>query len=224
MSDIADLERGYRRWLRCYPKTFRREHETEILGVLMAGARDGRRQPALTECLDLMSSALWMRLRPRVPRSDRSLFAAVRLMYLGAMVELAVAISVFATIGNVKANIVRRDPGYTRAQWHAELTGKLDPLVVAAVIAVGFWLWIAWANGRGHSWAVIAFAIFFSLTTKSLLTGVIHGSAVYARADLVLGIVLWFIELAALVLVGHRAFRKITASRLDATCPALGRL
>ncbi len=37
MTDATALERGYRRWLRWYPKTFRREHETEVLTVLMAG-------------------------------------------------------------------------------------------------------------------------------------------------------------------------------------------
>lgn len=36
MTGAADLERGYRRWLRWYPKEFRREHEEEILAVLMA--------------------------------------------------------------------------------------------------------------------------------------------------------------------------------------------
>jgi len=51
MTD-AELERGYRRWLRWYPKSFRREHGAEILGVLMAGAREGQRQPELMECLE----------------------------------------------------------------------------------------------------------------------------------------------------------------------------
>ena len=68
MIDAANLERGYRRWLRWYPASFRREYEAEMLGVLMAGARAGQRQPTLMECLDLMCGALWMRLRPRVSR------------------------------------------------------------------------------------------------------------------------------------------------------------
>jgi len=55
MTDAADLERGYRRWLRWYPKSFRRVHEAEILAVLMAGAREDQRQPELIECLDLMA-------------------------------------------------------------------------------------------------------------------------------------------------------------------------
>jgi hypothetical protein len=39
------------------------------------------------------------------------------------------------------------------------------------------------------------------------------GSAVYARADLAIGIVLWLVELVAVVLVFHKEFRKIAVSR-----------
>ncbi len=54
MTDVDDLERRYRRWLRWYPTAFRREHEEEILGVLLAGADDGQRHPRPTDCLDLI--------------------------------------------------------------------------------------------------------------------------------------------------------------------------
>src|SRR5205823_5799728 len=118
MTDAADLERRYRRLLAWYPRAFRREHEEEILAVLMAGAGEGQRQPELMECLDLMGSALWMRLRPNVPRSDRSVFNAVKMMYLGAVVELAAAITIVATIGDVRSNVVQRNPGLTAGQWH----------------------------------------------------------------------------------------------------------
>jgi len=77
MTDTAGLERGYRRWVRWYPKAFRHEHEAEILAVLLAGARAGQRRPAPMECVDLLRSALWMRLGPRVPRSNRAAFVAV---------------------------------------------------------------------------------------------------------------------------------------------------
>jgi hypothetical protein len=86
MTEIADLERGYRRWLRWYPASFRREYEAEMLGVLMAHARAGQQRPEPMECLDVVVSAPCVRLSPRVPRSDRCAFAAVRLMYLGAVV------------------------------------------------------------------------------------------------------------------------------------------
>jgi hypothetical protein len=201
MTDTADLERGYRRWLRWYPKAFRREHDAEILAVLLAGARAGQRQPAPMECLDLLRSALRMRLRPRVPRSNRAAFAAIKLMYLGGVVELAAAITILVTIGDVRSNVATRNPDLTEGEWHAIVAGQLAPLAVAAGIAVGFWLWMAWAIGRGHRWARIAFAGFFALNSVGLFHGLIQGSAVYARPDLVIGSVLWLVELAAVVLI-----------------------
>ena len=87
MTDQADLERGYRRLLAWYPPEFRRENGQEILAVLMAGARDGQRRPGLAESADLIRSGVWMRLRPSVARSARTVQAAVRLMYAGAAVS-----------------------------------------------------------------------------------------------------------------------------------------
>jgi hypothetical protein len=213
MSQAVTLEQSYRRWLRCYPRTFRRDHEAEMLGVLMDNADEQKQQPDVIECLDLLRSALWIRLRPRVPRSDRAGFAAIKLMYLGAAAELMVAITVFATTGKVRSSVISRDPGLTAAQWHAEVTGQLDHLVVAAGIAVGFWLLMAWANGRRQRWARFAFAIFFGLNTFSLLSGLAAGSAVYARADLVAGTVLWLVELTALVLIFGKELQEFTGPR-----------
>ncbi len=167
----ADLERAYRRWLRWYPMSFRREYEAEMLGVLLAGARAGQRQLELLECLDLLRGALWMRLRPRVPRSDRSVVTAVKLMYLGAVVELAAALTIVATIGDVRSNVVTRNPGLTAGQWHAVVAGHLEPTAVAAGLAVGFWLWMAWSIGCGQRWTRIAFALFFGLNTWGLVNG-----------------------------------------------------
>src|ERR1017187_9931812 len=103
MTDADDLERGYRGWRRWYPKAFRREHEDEILAVLLAGAKEGQRRPELMECLDLLRSALWLRLCPGVSRPDRAVVTVVRLLYLGAVVELAAAITIVATIGDVRS-------------------------------------------------------------------------------------------------------------------------
>ncbi len=201
MTDSAELERGYRRWLSWYPKTFRREHEAEILTVLMAGAREGQRRPEAMECLALLSSALNMRLGPRVPRSNQSVFTAIKLMYLGALVELAAAIIILATIGEIKSKVVISSPGLSEGQWHAIVVGQLAPTEVGAILAVGFWLWIAWSIGRGHRWPRIVFALFFALNVFGLLNGLVHGSAVYAQPDLAIGIVLCLVELAAVAFI-----------------------
>jgi hypothetical protein len=65
MNDDPVLERRYRRLLACYPAAFRREHEQEILSVLMAGAEEGQRWPRPAEVADLLRSATFTRLRSR---------------------------------------------------------------------------------------------------------------------------------------------------------------
>jgi hypothetical protein len=204
MTDSARLERRYRRLLAWYPRAFRREHEQEILCVLMAGAEDGHWRPGLAESAYLLRSAVWMHLRPSAPRSARTVFAALRLMYVGALVELCTLATVVVTLGDLKSAIVQRDPRYTAVQWHAEVRGHIVPLEIGAVIATGVWLWLAWANGRGHRWARAAFAVFFAITTVSLLNGIAGGAATYAPVDLIAGVVLWLVALATVALVFHR--------------------
>jgi len=62
VSDSTQLERRYRRLLAFYPKPFRREHEQEMLAVLIAGAAEGQRRPSLPEAIDLVMNAIVMRL------------------------------------------------------------------------------------------------------------------------------------------------------------------
>jgi hypothetical protein len=70
MTDTDGLERRYRRLLRCFPARYRREHEEEIVSVLMAGAREGQRLPGLADSADLVLSAIfmWWRELTRQPR------------------------------------------------------------------------------------------------------------------------------------------------------------
>lgn len=70
MTDATELERRYGRLLKCFPARYRREHEQEILSVLMAGAADGQRRPGLAESADLVMSAffIWWREVTRQPR------------------------------------------------------------------------------------------------------------------------------------------------------------
>jgi hypothetical protein len=208
MADAVALERGYRRWLRCYPRSFRQEHESEILAVLIDSADSDQDKPSRAECADLPLSAVLIRLRPRISRSNRSMLAAVKLMYVGAVAELIVGLTVLATMGDIRTNVVARSPRYTGAQWHTEVAGTLDPLVISACVATAFWLFMAWANGRGHRWARVGVALFFGLTTFSLLNGLLHGSAVYARTDLAAGTGLWLIQLAALALLCWNGLRR----------------
>jgi hypothetical protein len=201
MTDSVELERRYRRLLRCYPPAFRRAHEEEILAVLLDGARDGQRRPATLESADLLGSAVGMRVRPGAPRSVRTVFVAVRLMYIGAALELITLITILETLGNVRSQMLRRNPSLSTGQWHAFVSAQIVPLIIGAGIALVVWVWMAWAAGHGRRWARGAFALFVALTATSLLSGIAKGSAIYAPQDLIAGTVLFLVALAALLLV-----------------------
>jgi hypothetical protein len=76
VTAAGGLERSYRRLLRSYPALYRRRHEEEILGVLMAAAQPGQRRPGVRESADLLLSALKIRIRMATRRADSQPWAA----------------------------------------------------------------------------------------------------------------------------------------------------
>jgi hypothetical protein len=168
MTDEANLERGYRRLLAWYPRAFRREHGQEILAVLLACAPPGRRRPGLAESVDLIRSALWLRLRPGVPRSARTVRAAVRLMYAGAAVSTVNLIMLLAVIGTVK--VYHQVLGHSLTAAQVSQLNMLDITVwiVWSLVPIAVWLWMARANGCGRNWARILSTVLFGLATLDL--------------------------------------------------------
>jgi hypothetical protein len=203
MNSQASLERGYRRVLACYPRSFRHENEQEILTVLLDTARDGQRRVGLAESADLIRGALRMRLRPGPGRPPRAVFTAVRLMCAGAAAELVFLITVVVTAGGVRAGFARAHPGATADQW-SSVTFQLTSAEVTASVCVVLWLWLAWANGRGQDWARLVFTAFFGLTTAKLIITLADGAAAYAQADLIAGAVVWFVALTSMTLIFSR--------------------
>src|ERR1700704_825709 len=65
---MTAIEHRYRRLLRWYPRDHRRDHEDEMLGVLLAGTEPGQSRPSPRDAFDLIHGGLWIRLR-RAPRS-----------------------------------------------------------------------------------------------------------------------------------------------------------
>jgi hypothetical protein len=196
-----ELERRYRRWLRWYPPSFRCEYEEEILGVLLAGARDGQRRPGLVECVDLMANGLRLRMRPGTSPADGVRHGLSALIYVGALLELAAAIMILVTSGAVHAAVVDRYPEVTDAQWQAIFAGQFVPHVLAACMAAACWLGLGWAMERGHGWAKIPLAILAGVNACSLVAGVAGGSATVAQADFAVGVALCLVQLLAVAVI-----------------------
>jgi hypothetical protein len=62
-NDVSDaLETGYRKVLRLLPRTYQAQHNEEMLGVLMDGAKPGQSKPKAREVLSVAMLALRLRL------------------------------------------------------------------------------------------------------------------------------------------------------------------
>jgi len=209
MSESASLERGYRRLLACYPRWFRQENEEEVLAVLMTCAQEDQARPSFEAAADLLKGAARMRLRPR-PGQPRTVSAAVRLLYLGALAELGALLTIIASAGTVKAAVAHGDPaGVPGASGRILVDEILAPVVIVV------WLCLGWAISRRRDAARIGVTAFFGLITMTMLAALSADSPVYATADFAAGMVLWLISLASMVLVftpaSNRYFRPESA-------------
>lgn len=198
MSCTTELERRYRRLVACYPPAFRRENGDEILTVLLATAREGQRRPGIAESAALIKGALLIRLG--LSRTPRTVLHAVRLMYLGAIAELGLVITLALSEGSVRAAIIRRNPGVTMAE--------LQPLnrlfiveIAGCFVVIGVWLLMAWASGKGYGLARVAAIVLFAISTAGMIVDAADGTGLYAPAALVAAGVVWLIGLGAFVLL-----------------------
>jgi hypothetical protein len=135
------------------------------------------------------------RLRPR------SVQAAIRLMYAGAALEAVGVILGLVTVGSLKAAIVKRSPNLTATQVHGVEIFSVVGTVLIGVIAIGVWLWMAWANGRGRRWARVVAAVLFGIDTLSLLLSFTRANVIGA---VILSVLVWLAGLGAIILIFGR--------------------
>jgi hypothetical protein len=122
-------------------------------------------------------------------------------MYAGAVLEAIGAIITLVTIGSLKTVILNKHPGYTTAQLHTAERVAVVGTVIGGLIAVGLWLWMAWANRQGRNWARVVSAVLFGIGTLDLLGSF---AQVHVTATVAFAIVVWLVGLGAIVLI----FRK----------------
>jgi hypothetical protein len=213
MTDQEHLERAYRRLLAWYPREFRRENEQEILAVLMADAPDGQRRPGLAESADLIRSGLWLRLRPSVPRSARTVRAAVKLMYVGAAISTVNLILLLALIADIKTYHAILGYHLTAAQVSQLHTGFITTCILLDLVPIAMWLWMARACGRGRNWARIVSTVLFGAATLNLTSAFswlppgIHLTFVPMIYGPTLPVLYWLVGLAVVWLLWRPASR-----------------
>jgi uncharacterized membrane protein (UPF0136 family) len=132
----------------------------------------------------------------------RTVLTAIRLMYLGAAIEVVALIVALLIRGSLRASIRRAHPFYTLRQLHNAENVRTGILVIGAVIAIAAWLWMAWANGRGLNWARIVSAVLLGISTLSLILSI---GAVRSAGSLIVGVVIWLVGLAVIVLIFNKS-------------------
>jgi hypothetical protein len=84
-----------------------------------------------------------------------------------ARLAIAISLGVISILGGLllaAADVIRGT-----ATWPHRSPASAAPLVAGALITIGLWLWMGWANGRGRSWARIVAAVLFGINTLDLL-------------------------------------------------------
>jgi hypothetical protein len=136
--------------------------------------------------------------QPQRAQAPNSVRTAVKLMYVGAALSAVTVIVSLVTIARFKSAVLARYPNFTPTQVHgAEVIG-IAGTVVGGLIAIGMWLWMAWANGRGRNWGRIVAAVLFGINTLDLLISIAQSYVTVAK---ILSVVVWLVGLGAIVLI-----------------------
>jgi hypothetical protein len=138
---------------------------------------------------------------PQQPTPPRSILTAAMLMYVGAALETVGLIVTIAFIHSVRTAIHHDFPHYTSTQIHRAEVGYVVLVAILAILAVGLWLWMAWANRAGKSWGRIVSSVLFGLNTLRFVAS--FAQARGAVSLLYTGLV-WLVGLAAIVLLWQR--------------------
>jgi len=126
---------------------------------------------------------------------------AVRLMYAGAALSGIEIILGLVTIGSLKSAIRSQYPNYSSSQIHTAEVAAIVAAVVIGAIAIGLWLWMAWGNGRGKSWARIIATVLFALNTIDLLTLIARP---HSAVSLIFALLVWLAGLGAIYFLWQR--------------------
>jgi hypothetical protein len=132
------------------------------------------------------------------------MWAGAALALIGVITTLAFSSKIKTAVTNaaITANRTAARQGkatLTTAQIHSLANATVGVLAFVGVIGVLLWVWMAWANNRGSSWARIVATVLFALDTIALVLEV--GRASVSFIVIVLG---WLIGLAAIVLLWNR--------------------
>jgi hypothetical protein len=138
-------------------------------------------------------------------------------MWAGAALSAISLVVALATLSSLKSHLRQQlvDNGtYKASDFDTLYHAAVAVAVVSSLIAIGLWLWMAWKNGQGRSWARIVATILGGLNLVSSAYSVAANNTI--AASMVLTVLNLLLALVILVLLWKRessAFYAETARR-----------
>jgi hypothetical protein len=142
----------------------------------------------------------WMNLHRR--STPPSVQNAVRLMYVGAGIQLIELMMSLATIGQFRRAVASASSiALTASQLHAAEVFGVGYLVIAGLIGAAVWVWMARKNNAGRRWARILASVFFGFSTLGVLVVIAEPNTGMVK---ILPVLNWLVGLCAIVLLWRR--------------------
>jgi hypothetical protein len=136
------------------------------------------------------------------PTAPASVLNAVRVMYVGAATSILGIVLDVLTVSATKKAIEKKNPALTVSQVNSREHVLLIGFIVAGLIGVALWLWLARSCLGGKNWARITGTVLFGLATVDTLGGL---SAPIAGVVKIWAILVWLVGLTAVVFLWRRS-------------------
>jgi hypothetical protein len=139
------------------------------------------------------------------------MWAGAALALLSVIISVAFSSKIKTAVTNaaLKANATNRADNktvLTASQIHTLANVTVVVLVIAGLIGVLLWVWMAWANNRGRNWARIVATVLFALDTISFILSISRASV-----SIIFLALEWLVGLVAIVFL----WRKETTQWID---------
>jgi hypothetical protein len=149
---------------------------------------------------------------PAFEKPPQPVQAAVMFIYAGATIQaVAVIIEILVVRSHLQSILAKvSTTTLTPSQQHTAEAFAIGLLVVAGILGVSVWLWMASKNNAGRKWARILSTVFFALLSLGMFGVFAQQVTVDSR---ILPVAEWLVGLIAIVLLWQRESSEFFSAR-----------
>jgi len=119
----------------------------------------------------------WQAPQPAAAEQPQSIVTAVRLMYAGAALQVVGIIFTLLQRDEIRDKIIENNKDFSKDEVDSALAAGMGFAVVIGLIGAGLWVWMAYTNGQGKTWARTTATVFGGLNVLFTLLGLAMGQS-----------------------------------------------